>query len=339
MKFYDGNKLLNMKDINGVRPQLFIATTNRGPGKTTFFAKYCLDNYRKILVLCRYAYELDECGASFLKGALIFNKWKDCVITEKNLVRNSIKALYLEKAEDSDVEPQHVGYCVSVNNADIIKKKRYLLQDVDAIVFDEFQSEDDSYCFDEVRKFLSIVSTVSTNWTNDKYIPVFMLSNQVSVINPYFRALNIEPNGKTKFYRGNGWVMEDSYYEDVSRETLKKPIFQAFEKTNYVSYLRDKSSYLNNYYGLVRKISTKDYKLYFNLKGKEGIVGVWLNSDSCYISSLYNSNTTTYSVNLEEEIKSIKSEIHLVQMLKRYYLQGKIIFENQLCRKIFIDIY
>ena len=35
--FYDGTKLLSMKDINGNKPEVYIVTTNRSGGKTTYY--------------------------------------------------------------------------------------------------------------------------------------------------------------------------------------------------------------------------------------------------------------------------------------------------------------
>ena len=37
MAYYDGAKLLSMKDINGQQPEIYICTTNRTGGKTTYF--------------------------------------------------------------------------------------------------------------------------------------------------------------------------------------------------------------------------------------------------------------------------------------------------------------
>ena len=46
-KFYDGTKLLSLKDINGNTPEIYISTSNRSAGKTTFFNKLCFNKYLK----------------------------------------------------------------------------------------------------------------------------------------------------------------------------------------------------------------------------------------------------------------------------------------------------
>ena len=39
-KYYDGTKLLSMTDLNGKKPEIFICTSNRTAGKTTYFSRY-----------------------------------------------------------------------------------------------------------------------------------------------------------------------------------------------------------------------------------------------------------------------------------------------------------
>ncbi len=38
-KYYDGKKLLSIKDLNGEKPEIFICTSNRSAGKTTYFER------------------------------------------------------------------------------------------------------------------------------------------------------------------------------------------------------------------------------------------------------------------------------------------------------------
>ena len=47
MQLYDATKLLSQTDINGNKPQLFISTTNRSSGKTTWFSRYLIKRFKK----------------------------------------------------------------------------------------------------------------------------------------------------------------------------------------------------------------------------------------------------------------------------------------------------
>jgi hypothetical protein len=45
--YYDGTKLLSLKDINGNDPEIYICTTNRTGGKTTYFNRLLVNNFIK----------------------------------------------------------------------------------------------------------------------------------------------------------------------------------------------------------------------------------------------------------------------------------------------------
>ena len=70
-KYYDGTKLLSMKDINGNKPEIYISTSNRSAGKTTYFNRFFvnrfLDKDEKFALLYRFNYELDDCADKFFK--------------------------------------------------------------------------------------------------------------------------------------------------------------------------------------------------------------------------------------------------------------------------------
>ena len=45
--FYDGTKLLSLSDINGNKPEIFLCTSNRSAGKTTYFGRMLVNNFLK----------------------------------------------------------------------------------------------------------------------------------------------------------------------------------------------------------------------------------------------------------------------------------------------------
>ena len=77
-KYYDGTKLLSMTDINGEKPEIYMCTTNRTGGKTTYFGRLCvnrfLDKGEKFALLYRFNYEMDNVDEKFFKdiGSLFF---------------------------------------------------------------------------------------------------------------------------------------------------------------------------------------------------------------------------------------------------------------------------
>ena len=104
-KFYDGTKLLSLKDINGNTPEIYISTSNRSAGKTTFFNKLCFNKYLKngeeFMILYRFNYELSECK-TYYNCQLYFDAVEDGKIREVIL---NIKAKSPEYAYDFHIIP------------------------------------------------------------------------------------------------------------------------------------------------------------------------------------------------------------------------------------------
>lgn len=78
-KYYDGTKLLSLSDLNGEKPEIYISTTNRSGGKTTYFSRWAVNRFlkygEKFALLYRFNYELDDIADKFFKdiGTLFFN--------------------------------------------------------------------------------------------------------------------------------------------------------------------------------------------------------------------------------------------------------------------------
>ena len=68
-KYYDGTKLLSMLDINGNKPEIYMCTTNRTGGKTTYFGRLCINRFldKNEKVICKNIY-------SFLSFSFDFQK-------------------------------------------------------------------------------------------------------------------------------------------------------------------------------------------------------------------------------------------------------------------------
>lgn len=70
-EFYDGTKLLSLLDINGKKPEIYICTSNRSGGKTTYFGRLLVNRFlnkgQKFGLIYRYNYELDNVTDKFYK--------------------------------------------------------------------------------------------------------------------------------------------------------------------------------------------------------------------------------------------------------------------------------
>lgn len=256
-KYYDGTKLLSMKDLNGNTPELYICTTNRTGGKTTYFGRMLVNRFlkqgKKFALIYRFNYELDDVADKFykdLKGLFFFGT--DMI--SKRRASGIFHELYIYKNGDEETA-EHCGYAISLNSADQLKKYSHLFSDVDSMLFDEFQSETNHYCSDEIRKFLSVHTSIARgNGEQVRYVPVYMLGNQVSIINPYYNELNISSrlNDNTNFLKGDGFVMENGFIESASQAQKDSGVNRAFKKNNYVAYSSE-NIYLNDNLSFIEK--------------------------------------------------------------------------------------
>lgn len=261
--YYDGTKLLSLTDINGNKPEIYMCTTNRTGGKTTYFGRLVvnrfLDKREKFGLLYRYNYELDDCAEKFFKdiGELFFHGY---TMTSKKRAKGIYHELYLNG------EP--CGYAVSINSADQVKKNSHFFSDVKRLIFDEFQSESNTYCPNEIKKFISVHTSMARGQgEQNRYLPVYMLSNPVSIINPYYVELGISSRltDETRFLRGDGFVLEQGFVESAADAQKSSGFNKAFARNSYVAYssesvyLNDNKAFVDRPQGVGRYMATLKY--------------------------------------------------------------------------------
>jgi hypothetical protein len=278
-KYYDGTKLLSMLDLNGKKPEIYMCTTNRTGGKTTYFGRLCvnrfLDKGEKFGLIYRYNYELDDVADKFFKDlkGLFF---PDKTMTAKKRAKGIFQELF--------INDKSCGYAIALNSSDSIKKYSHLFSDITRMIFDEFQSESNHYCTDEITKFLSVHTSIARGQGEQvRYVPVFMLANQVSIINPYYVAMGIcnRLNGETKFLRGDGYVLEQGFIESASDSQKESGFNRAFKENNYVAYSSE-NVYLNDNYSFIEKPTGKS-RYICTLKYKGNDFGVKEFAESGFI--------------------------------------------------------
>ena len=261
--YYDGTKLLSLKDINGKTPEVFMCTSNRSAGKTTYFNRLVVNRFikrgSKFALLYRFNYELDGCDEKFFKDVkeLFFPEYE---MTAAKKMKGIYQELYLNE------EP--CGYAISINSADQLKRNSHLFSDIDNIIFDEFQSEQNHYCDKEVEKFISIHNSIARGRSKQsRYVPVYMISNPVTILNPYYVAMDISTRLQkdTHFLRGDGFVLEQGYNETAAKALKSSAFNRAFASSDYIAYsaegvyLQDDLSFVDTPTGRGKYVATIRY--------------------------------------------------------------------------------
>lgn len=340
-KYYDGAKLLSLKDINGKKPELYICTTNRTGGKTTYFGRLCVNKWlekgEKFCLIYRYNYELDSVSDKFFKdiGGLFFSEYS---MSSQRRANGIFHELLLTK--NSENIARSCGYAVSLNSADQIKKYSHLLSDVRRMMFDEFQSETNHYCTDEIKKLLSIHTSLARGQGEQiKYLPVYMISNAVSIINPYYVELDISQRLKndTKFLRGDGFVLEQGYIESAASAQKESGFNRAFSKNQYVAYSAE-SVYLNDNQAFVEKPQGKSHYLCtIKYNGTEFAIREFPETGVVYCDNRPDKTfTTKISVTTEDHdinYVMLKRNEFFLNNLRYYFEHGCFRFRDLRCKE------
>lgn len=345
-QYYDGTKLLSMKDLNGNTPEIFMCTSNRNAGKTTYFNRYAFNRYikhkEKFIVLVRFSYELNEVHDRFFKTIrdLFF---PFLTMTSEPIVKGKFRELYVYPNGQSELK-ESCGYAIALNDAELVKNYSHLFSDAKRCLLDEFQSEQNHYCTDEIKKFRSIHTSLARGGGKQvKYLPVFMMSNCVSIINPYFVKMGISArlNNNTKFLRGKGFVLEVGFNESASKANTESAFNQAWEDDTYLQYsaqnvyLNDNNNFIEKMNGRSSYICTLKYKdTEFAVRSFDelGIIYCDKNADKTYPLKVC-VTTADHGINYV----MLKNNDTLLIRLRYFFNQGCFRFRDLECKECILS--
>ena len=334
-KYYDGTKLLSMLDINGKKPEIFMCTTNRTGGKTTYFGRLCVNRFKdkgeKFCLVYRYNYELDDVAEKFFKDlSTLFFKGE--VMTSKRRAGGIFHELY--------IDDEQCGYAISLNSADQLKKYSHLFSDVKRMFFDEFQSETNHYCPEEIRKLLSVHTSIARGQGEQiRYVPIYMCANPVSIINPYYIEMGITERLRedTKFLKGDGFVLEQGYVETASKAQRESGFNRAFARNSYVAYsseavyLNDNKAFIDKPQGKGKYLATLRYKgVDYGIReyADAGVIYCDNRSDSTFKGKL-----TVTTDDHEINYVMLKRNDFFLSSLRYYFEKGCFRFKDLKCKE------
>lgn len=262
--YYDGARLLSMKDIDGNVPEIYLCTTNKTGGKTTYFSRLVvnrfLDGKGKFAIIYRFSYELKDCADKFFKdvGGLFFPKY---YMRAESRGNGAYYEMFLVDRADTTTKNggKSCGYAIALNNVDQIKRQSHQLSDVNRMVFDEFQSETNHYCSDEVGKLIAVHTAIARGQGKQtRYVPVYMLGNPVTLLNPYYVEFDISKRlqSDTRFLRGEGFVLEQGFVASAAEAMAQSGFNRAFKRNRQIAY-QQQAVYLNDNQAFVEKMGGK----------------------------------------------------------------------------------
>lgn len=347
-EYYDGTKLLSMLDIDGNKPEIFMVTTNRTGGKTTYYSRLIVNKFLKgqgkFAILYRFDYELDDVDDKFFKDikGLFFPNY---YMRSENRAKGKYRELFLCSNESVDDKGISCGYAIALNSADTIKKYSHLFSDVNRMFMDEFQSETNHYCSEEVKKFISIHTSIARGQGEQvRYVPVYMCSNPVSIINPYYTDMGISSRLRedTHYLKGQGFVLEQGYVESANIAQKNSGFMKAFSNNEYTAYsseavyLNDSKAFIEKPTGVGQYVCTIKYdnnEYAIRQFNEEGIIYVDDKVDTTFKLKIA---VTTKDHNVNYVM--LKSNEFIIFNMRYYFEQGCIRFKDLRCKEAFLKL-
>lgn len=339
-KFYDGTKLLSMKDLNGEKPEILICTSNRSGGKTTFFSRYLINRFikykEKFCLLYRFDYEVADAHIKFFEG-----------IKPLFFPNSELTGQYHAKQKYNELfyNGEPCGYAIAINNADTIKKYSHVYSDVQRCLMDEFQSEQNNYAPKEVEKFQSIHYSIARgNGKQYRFVQTILLSNPVTILNPYYVAMGVTSriNENVNFLKGNGWVLEQGYNETASQLQQQSGFFQAFnnDQNAYARYTTE-GSYLNDKMSFIEKVDGKNkYICTLKYNGKEYAVREYAELGFLYVNkridSSFNNKISVTTQDHDVNYIMLSNNAYLLGAFRKYFELGCFRFADLECKECLI---
>ena len=338
--YYDGTKLLSLSDKNGEKPEIYVSTSNRSAGKTTYFNRLAVNAFlkrgEKFGLIYRFKYELSDIADKFFKdiNGLFFPEH------EMSSERKA-GGIY----HDLFIDDMHCGYAFALNSADQIKKYSHLFSDVSRLIFDEFQSETNNYCPDEIRKFISLHMSIARGQNKQvRYVPVYMISNPVTLINPYYVEWNISSRIKadTRYLKGDGFVLEQGFNESASKANKESAFNRAFSQNRYMEYaaqnvyLNDNTAFVEKPDGIGKYLATIKYNNYtFGIR-EYAEAGIIYCDDHADMSFPFKLTVTTDDHDINYVM--LKKNDLFLSSLRYYFDKGCFRFKDLKCKDAILKV-
>lgn len=337
-EFYRGDKIFTMKDINGCEPWLHFIMGNRTAGKTFYFKKWMvkrwLETGERFSVFVRFIDDIPCVAAGYWAdvGPICFPKKE---MTQKPLLKGKAAELLIGGAR--------CGYVIALNDPERIKRNSALFSDIQRCFFDEFQSETGKYVPGEVEKFNSIMASISRGGAEGTYtrnVHAYLCSNAVSTFNPYFDYYHVggRLGQQGRFIRGDKWVLERVYNEQAAEAVRSQFSNMSAKEIKYMTdnnMLLDDARFVERIGGQKRPL----FNMYHN--GKNYTLWRVYSTGMLYVSQVFSAGLpVTLSFKIDDhDINNVMQTTNtpLVKSLRKAYMDGKVRFETEGCKRAFID--
>lgn len=305
----------------------------RGLGKTYGAKRLAIRNAvnrgEKFIYLRRYNTELKQISTFF-----------DDIQREFPGFEFSIQGRKAVKRVKGDRKWQEIGYFLALSTAGNVKSVPF--PDVTTILFDEFIIETGTtrYLPDEVTRFLDFYSTVDRYQDKTR---VLMMSNSVSIMNPYFAQWGIMP-GKHEIQRfGEGFIVahfvdSDRFAKEIANTRFGKFILK--HDSRYAEYAVGNEFRDNDGRLVCKKSGDARYK--YTIRCEAGSFSVWEAVHAVFIQRRRpRADEILYTITDDVrpgEIGLVTSDF-MIRWLRAQYRRGRCFFDSAASRNSFQELF
>lgn len=339
-KYYNNNKLLSLMDINGNRPEIFICDGNRAAGKTYSFKSTLLKRWFKndeqFVLIVRNQVDAKGYAEAFWKD-IGNDKYRGHECKEKAMA----KGMFYEVS----IDDRPAGYVLPLSMCAKLKRYSSLFINVTSMFFDEYQDENARYLTNEIDKLMSLHTSIARGHGEQaRYVPVYMCSNTITILNPYYIALGIHKRlrNNTKFIRGEGWVFEKTLNESAKEAFEDSAFNMAFKGTTIYGKHAAENIYLNDNMALVKK-PRGSFAYRCSIKYRGSYYSVRIYQDFVYIAEGYDKTYPVKAVfdaaDMDEDGFILYSKYSWVgRALQKSFEEGNLRFQTLACKDAIFDI-
>ena len=233
-----------------------------------------------------------------------------------------------------------IGFFVALSNSQ--QKKSVSYSRVTTVIFDEFIIDKGAlhYLPNETKALLDFYITV------DRYqerCRVIMISNTVSIMNPYFIEWNIRPGKDAEWItKGDGFVCVHLIRDNAfAREVKKTRVGKFIEGTEYADYAVD-GVFLDNNMEMLRP-KTPEARYYATIETSTGTFSWWIDyiTGFFYIQEKRPKVETVWTMlpeRMSEEKYLMLSNDKSLMKLRSAFSRGRLFFSSAQARNAFVGV-
>ena len=323
----------NYDKIRSYNALMNIIMTNRGFGKTYGFKDMAIKNFLKngkqFMYIRRYKTDISK-----EKIELFFSDIQEKYPSHKFQV----------KGKNAYCDGKLMGYFVALSTS--LNLKSVPFPNVTLMCYDEFVIGGGSqqYIKGEVTIFAELMSTVIRKRNDCR---VFLLANNISMVNPYFSYFDLKPKQNERFTlaKDGELVLEISTSDDFVQEMKLTKFGILFKDTHYSDYAIDNKSLLDNN-SFIEVYPLKECIPVCSITLEEKKVQIWLhkNNGNYYCNEKIIETTLNFSLtqNDHTETSFLKTKLTNYPFFNnciKAFQVGQIRFSKQFVKSTMYDIF